>query len=53
VLFELKTARFSIVFIILKNNPFDYQLFTKTSKTRVFSTNRFIFQNDARILAWF
>jgi hypothetical protein len=53
MLFEVKTARFSIVFMNLKHFPIDYQSFTKNVKNSRFYDNRFIFQNDARILASF
>jgi hypothetical protein len=53
MLFEVKIARFPVVFINSENYLVDYQVFTKTSKTRIFSINRFIFQKDARILASF
>ena len=53
MLFKLKTAHFLVVLINSKNYPVDYQVFIKSSKTRIFSTNRFIFQKDARILASF
>ena len=53
MLFEVKIARFPVVFINLENYLVDYHIFAKTSKTRLFSTNRFIFQKDARIFASF
>jgi hypothetical protein len=53
MLFEVKTARSSIVFMNLKTSPLIISYLQKTPKTRIFSNNRFIFQNDARILASF
>ena len=53
MLFEVKIARFSVVFIDSNNCFVDYQPLTKTSKTHVFLTNRLFFQNDAYILASF
>ena len=47
MLFEVKIARFSVVFIDYENCLVDYQAFTKMSKTRVFSTNRLLFQKNA------
>lgn len=47
-LFGVKTAHFLFVFYWFKIIAIDYQAFTKMSKTRLFSTNNILFQNDAR-----
>ena len=47
LLFEAKIPRFLVIFINFTNSPIDFQAFTKTSKTRVFSTSYFLFQKNA------